>query len=63
MFLFRGGKVEDEITLRGADIKAILPKITRRPFTIIFYQDIPDKLIDGINVVILFIYPELDLGH
>jgi hypothetical protein len=60
-FLLRGGKVE-EVSLRGADIKSILPKITSKPFTIIFYHDIPDKLIDGINVI-LFIYPESDLGH
>jgi hypothetical protein len=57
-----GGKVKDEVSLRGADIKTILPTITRRPFTVIFYQDIPDKLIDGINVI-LFIYPGSDLGH
>jgi hypothetical protein len=62
LFLFRGGKVDDEVALRGADIKAILPKMTRRPFNIIFYHDIPDKLIDGINVI-LFIYPESDLRH
>jgi hypothetical protein len=62
VFLAKGKKLEDEVSLKGADIKAILPKITSKPFTIIFYQDIPDKLIDGINII-LFIYPESDLGH
>jgi hypothetical protein len=58
---FKGGKLSG-VALTGADIKSILPKVTDRPYTIIFYYDIPDKLIDGINVI-LFIYPGASYGH
>jgi hypothetical protein len=58
---FKGGKLSG-VALTGADIKSILPKVTDRPYTIIFYHDIPDKLIDGINVI-LFIYPGASYGH
>jgi hypothetical protein len=62
LLLFKGGKIEDDVALRGIDIKTALYKVTTRPFTIIFYHDIPEKLIDGINVI-LFIYPNSDIGH
>jgi hypothetical protein len=51
LLLFKGGKLSG-VALSGADIKNILPKVTDRPFTIIFYYDIPDKLIDGINIIL-----------
>jgi hypothetical protein len=60
LLLFRGGKIE-QVALTGADIKNILPNITSRPYTLIFY-DISDKLVDGINVI-LFIYPGASYGH
>jgi hypothetical protein len=57
---FKGGKLSG-VALTGADIKNILPKVTDKPYTIIFYYDIPDKLVDGINVI-LFIYPGASYG-
>jgi hypothetical protein len=44
LLLFKGGKLS-EVALTGADIKNILTKVTDRPYTTIFYYDIPVKLL------------------
>jgi hypothetical protein len=61
LLFYRGGKIE-QVALRGIDIRNILPRITNKAFTIIFYHDIPQKLIDGINII-LFIYQGADYGY
>ncbi|MCS7318161.1 MAG: hypothetical protein NZZ41_07665 [Candidatus Dojkabacteria bacterium] len=62
LLFYKGGKFNSEVALSGRDIKNILPKISKKPFTVIFYYDIPEKIIEGINII-LFIYQGADYGH
>jgi hypothetical protein len=59
LLFYKGGKIE-QVALRGIDIRNILPRITNRPFTIIFYHDIPHKLIN--DIIILFINQGAEYG-
>jgi hypothetical protein len=61
LLFYIGGKIE-QVALRGIDIRNILPRNTNRQFTIIFYHDIPQKLINGINIIV-FINQGAEYGH
>jgi hypothetical protein len=61
LLFYRVEKIE-QVNLRGIDIRNILPRITNKVFTIIFYYDIPQKLINGIDII-LFIYQDAEYGH
>jgi len=59
--LFGSGLTEKEVQLSNLDFYKILPKITKKPFNVMRYWDIPNKKFVDYNII-LYHYPGF-VGH